>query len=203
MEAVVASTERTKQLIGFALAQAKELELDEKQTVALSALYWSSADPELVANSVSNLAGILSADQFRYAVSGFLNLSVAAPVDEVANSEKLDALIATALDTRFKDKSVVEVQLAAAVADRLIGWSKVFGAFVAVPIAAILLILSLFGWSKFDDVRRAAKDADDVLKQAQTKLSDTAAAESRAGDLGRVDEFGMDELFGIPWLNRA
>jgi hypothetical protein len=183
MEAVIASTERAKQLIGFTLARAKELGLGERQIAALNALYWSSGAPAGEANSTSDLASILSADQFRDAVSGFLKIPETASDEPVANPEKLDALIANALDTRFKDKSVVEVQLAAAVADRLIGWSKVFGAFVAVPIAAILLILSLFGWSKFDDVRRAAKDADDVLKQAQTKLADTVAAESKVDDL--------------------
>ncbi len=183
MEAVIASTERAKQLIGFSLARAKELKLDEKQTVALNALYWSSADPERDANSTSEVASILSADQFRDAVSGFLKTPETPSVDLVPDPEKLNALIATALDARLKDKSVVEVQLAASVADRLIGWSKVFGAFVAVPVAALLLILSLFGWSKFDDVRTAAKSADEALKQAQAKLTETIAAESKVDSL--------------------
>ena len=115
MEAVIASTERAKQLIGFTLARAKELGLDERQIGALNALYWSSAEPAGEANSASDLASILSADQFRDAVSRFLKLPEAPSVEPVANPEKLDALIANALDTRFKDKSVVEVQLAAAV----------------------------------------------------------------------------------------
>jgi hypothetical protein len=46
--------------------------------------------------------------------------------------------VAAALDKRIKHRSVVEVELASKVADRLIGWSKTFGVFVAAPVAVLL-----------------------------------------------------------------
>ena len=87
------------------------------------------------------------------------------------------------MTARFKERSVVEVEIAAAVAERLIGWSKAFGVFVAAPIAVILVILSLFGWSKFEDVRKAANDANALLGQAQSKLSETELTEKKVGTL--------------------
>ena len=73
--------------------------------------------------------------------------------------------------------------MAAAVAERLIGWSKLFGAFVAAPILIVLIILGLFGWSKLEDVRDAAKTAGASLQQAQDKVSVVASVEKKVGDL--------------------
>jgi hypothetical protein len=122
---------------------------------------------------VSDVGRVLSAEQFRAAVSRFVRLSDPAQVSNAGASDTLDSLVANALTARFKERSVVEVEIAAAVAERLIGWSKAFGVFVAAPIAVILVILSLFGWSKFEDVRKAANDANALLGQAQSKLSET------------------------------
>jgi hypothetical protein len=43
------------------------------------------------------------------------------------------------------------------------------------PTAVLLVILSLFGFSKFEDVRKAAHHADGLLGQAQTKLSQSGS----------------------------
>jgi hypothetical protein len=116
-----------------AVAFADELRLEERQIVALSRLYWSAlgmrSDPDLV----SEVGSLLSPEQFGTAVIRFADLSDATPVSSTTDEEVIKSLIADTLTSRLKDKSVVEVELASAVADRLIGWSKVFGIFVAAP----------------------------------------------------------------------
>lgn len=64
---------------------------------------------------------------------------------------------------------------------------------MGVPIAVLLVILSLFGFAKFDDVRKAADRADELLRQAQTRLSESSSqldsAEKKVAELvDRVNE---------------
>jgi Type VI secretion system spike protein VgrG3-like, C-terminal len=181
-------------LIGTMLAAAKEIGLDEHQVASLSRMYWSSARRS-PSELVKEAAACLSSEQFGKAVACFAEGRVerrdgTASIAEGAQPADIDAAVAAALDKRIKDRSVVEVELASKVADRLIGWSKTFGVFVAAPVGVLLLILSLFGLSKFDDVRQAANRADDLLRQATTRLDESntklTAAEKRAADLTQL-----------------
>ena len=111
-------------LIGSMLAAAEEIGLGESQVAALSRMYWNSARRP-PAELVKEAAACLSPEQFGEAVARFaegrverregaVSLSGAQPAD-------IDAAVAAALDKRIKDRSVVEVELASKVADRLIG----------------------------------------------------------------------------------
>jgi hypothetical protein len=176
-------------LIGSMLAAAEEIGLDERQVAALSRMYWNSArrpPAELVKE-----AACLSPEQFGEAVARFAEGRVerregAVSLSEGAQSADIDAAVAAALDKRIKDRSVVEVELASNVADRLIGWSKTFGVFVAAPVGILLLILSLFGLSKFDDVRQAANRAETSLAAAEKRAKDiTKLATERAQEVDK------------------
>jgi hypothetical protein len=175
MEAGAGSGARAKQLIGCVLSHADELRLEERQIVALNRLYWSAVGIRSDSELASEVGSLLSPEQFQTAVIRFADLSDATPVSSTTDEEAVKSLIADTLTSRLKDKSVVEVELASAVAERLMGWSKVFGIFVAAPIAVLLVILSLFGLSKFEDVRKAADHADELLGQAQTKLTQSSS----------------------------
>lgn len=195
-------------IIAGVLASAERLALDDKQIAAVSRLYWSSGRRPGAAE-VDALGDLLSAAQFRAAIARFAG-GVTAPAEMAAGSlagmastplpsaaVDLDELLTTALDKRLKDRAVVEVELASKVADRLIGWSKSFAAFVALPVAALLLVLSLFGLSKFEDVRKAADRADELLSQSTTRLEQSnaklAQAELRVRDLTeRVTQRSLD-----------
>jgi F0F1-type ATP synthase membrane subunit b/b' len=175
MEAGAGSSRRAKQLIGCALSHADELRLEERQIVALNRLYWSAGNMRSDPDLVSEVGSLLSPEQFRTAVGRFAELSDATTVSSTTDGDTVDSLIASALESRFKDRSIVEVEVATAIAERLIGWSKAFGIFVAAPMAVLLVILGLFGFAKFDDVRKAADRADELLGQAQTKLSQSSS----------------------------
>jgi hypothetical protein len=181
-------------LIGSMLAAAEVIGLDEHQVAALSRMYWNSAGRP-GAKLVKEAAAHLSPEQFREAVASFTERHVerregTLSITENTRPADVDALVAAALDKRIKDRAVVEVELASNVADRLIGWSKTFGIFVAAPIGVLLLILSLFGLSKFDDVRKAADRADDLLQRATARIEESntrlATTEKRAADLTQL-----------------
>src|SRR4029450_9852800 len=54
--------------------------------------------------------------------------------------------VRSALEGRLKDQKLVELETSLAVADRLSNWSKLFGFFVGVPLAAVALLLGFLGF---------------------------------------------------------
>jgi hypothetical protein len=74
------------------------------------------------------------------------------------------------LDEKIKGKDVVEIEVATKAADRLYNWTKLFGFFVAAPVAAIMFGLSIFGITKVADVStfvaNSEKQLHDVLEKA-------------------------------------
>jgi exonuclease VII small subunit len=160
---------RLQTLLGEILARSKDLGLDDRQIAGVSRVYWS--EPSAPADeAISDLAGLLSAEQFRAAIGHYARGPAVSALVEPDLSEKLDRLVNAALDRTTKDKSVIEIELAAKVADRLIGWAKTFAYFVAVPVAILFIILAVFGVSKFEDVQKAADQANKLLTDATTSL---------------------------------
>jgi hypothetical protein len=70
------------------------------------------------------------------------------------------------LAERIKDKDVVEIELASKIADRLYGWTKLFGFFVAIPIAVIIFGLGAFGITKVADLLNYANQSTAKLQKA-------------------------------------
>ena len=65
------------------------------------------------------------------------------------------AQAATARDTK-----VVEIELAEAVANRLMGWAKLFGFFVGIPLAIIALWLGFLGYKTAADLKKLSERID-------------------------------------------
>jgi hypothetical protein len=61
------------------------------------------------------------------------------------------ALVDQRLKEKLKDQTVVEVQIAQAIAARAAEWAKLFGLFVAAPLGLLLAILSLLGVRQYSD----------------------------------------------------
>src|SRR5689334_20854541 len=52
---------------------------------------------------------------------------------------------------RYKDQKVVELETTQAIASRLSEWAKLFGFFVGIPIAVLILILAILGIRTYTD----------------------------------------------------
>ncbi|MGC2199263.1 MAG: peptidoglycan-binding domain-containing protein [Stellaceae bacterium] len=110
----------------------------------------------------------MSENQFRQTVSRFTEaLQQQAPYD----AEAIESVVAAAIEKKIKDRTFVETELATAAAEKLLGWAKLFATFVAVPIGLLLLILSIFGISRFEDLRKVSVQADALVTEAQNRLT--------------------------------
>ena len=80
----------------------------------------------------------------------------------------------------FKDRSIVEIETAEAVANKILKWAKLF---YAVPVAVLIIILALLGvgdYSQFHKtVRRATDELTPKLNQA---IGEADKATSKAQD---------------------
>lgn len=160
---------QTAALLRCALANAAALGLDDAQVAALARMYWGEALPSGI---VAAMVAVMSESQFRETVSRFTE---APQQQESHDAEEIDSAVAVALEKRIKDRAFVETELATAAADKMLGWTKLFATFVAVPVALLLLILSLFGISKVEDLRRVSSQADALVTEARTKLAGSGA----------------------------
>lgn len=156
---------QTAALLRCALANATALGLDDTQVAALARMYWGEALPGGI---VAAMVAVMSETQFRETVSRFTE---APQQQESRDAEEIESAVAVAFEKRVKDRAFVETELATAAADKMLGWTKLFATFVALPVVLFLLILSLFGISKFEDLRRVSDQADALVTQARTKLA--------------------------------
>jgi hypothetical protein len=75
------------------------------------------------------------------------------------------------IEQHYKDQKVVEIETTQAIASRLLDWAKLFGFFVGIPAAILLLILGLLGIKTYSDfsgqIDQAKKDVTLQLNAAQ------------------------------------
>jgi hypothetical protein len=158
-------------LLNAVLSRHAELALNDTQLAALSRLYWGADGTVSIDQAVSALSNSLSPDQFRKAVAYFAQGEFSSTGSNAQTPNEVDALVTAALSRQTKDKDLVEVELAAKAAERIIGWARIFGYFVALPAGLILIIMTLFGVSKFEDVRTAADRVESQVTDAEQKLN--------------------------------
>jgi hypothetical protein len=188
-------------LLRTVLEHHRELGLEAGQIAELSRLYWSTPLPD-AAEAVDAIERTLSPEQFRKCVAYFAatvandhGSALPAPAD-------IGAHVKAAVDERLKDKDVIAVDLAAKAADRLITWTRMFGVFVAVPVAAFLGLLSFMGISKFQDVRDIETRAEKTLETAQ-QTQNTLEIKSKQvdGQLAKLEQHVADNERSINSLN--
>lgn len=115
------------------------------------------------------------------------------------------------LDQKIKNKDVVEVEVAARIADRVFGWVKLFGFFLAAPVSVVMLGLSVFGITQVKDIYSRVADyetrLEDALKSA-TKGAEAirtkVAALEKQGESLRSDVAQLQKcVFGDPEATKA
>jgi hypothetical protein len=160
---------QTQGLLRCALANATALGLDDAQIAALARMHWGEA-PSI--GSVAAMVAVMSETQFRDTVSRFIE---ALQNQQPDDTEAIKNAVAGAIETRIKDRAFVETELATTAAEKLLGWTKLFATFVALPVGLLLLILSLVGISKFEDLRKVSDQADALVTRARGKLEEGGA----------------------------
>jgi uncharacterized protein YoxC len=169
MPATPKSPSPATNLLQSILARHIEIGLSDHQLLRVTKLYWGDSTPADAEATLAVVIDTLSAEQLGKLLVD-LTTSVGSASDQPDLAERAEALVAAAVEKQTKDKQFLEVEVAAGIAERVMGWAKIFGFFVAAPIALLLLILGIFGISKFEDVRQAAKELDTKVQEAHTKV---------------------------------
>jgi hypothetical protein len=96
-------------------------------------------------------------------------------------------LIDERLAARLKDQKLVELETAQAVIARIGEWTKLFGYFVAIPLAILVVALTVLGVKQYSDLVRAVESSkQDLSKQLDAIKSEFAAA-AVAGKTARAE----------------
>ena len=187
-------------LLQAILENQAEIGLDDHQAASLSRLYFEHSPNPGLANPVGHVADILTPGQFQAAVAKLLERA-AATTAPPADADAIETIVAAAIQKETKDKSLVEIGIAAAVTERLIAWARIFAYFVAIPAAVVLLVLTIFGYSKFEDARKLVDKAeanlrgiDTQLKGVETELKEVQQNKSRLDQLSATVDQQVREL---------
>jgi uncharacterized protein YoxC len=92
---------------------------------------------------------------------------------EASLTVRLEERVKAAIEAKYKDAKLLEVEVAEGVAKRLVEWSKTLGIFIAIPIAILALVLGLFGIKSYTEF--TAK-IDETKKSAETSVETQLAA---------------------------
>ena len=92
---------------------------------------------------------------------------------EASLTVRLEERVKAAIEAKYKDAKLLEVEVAEGVAKRLVEWSKTLGIFIAIPIAILALVLGLFGIKSYTEF--TAK-IDETKKSAETSVETQFAA---------------------------
>src|SRR5258706_12425512 len=83
-------------------------------------------------------------------------------------SQALELLVKTKVETaiqaKFKDQKLVDVETSQAIAERLHGWGRLFGFFVALPVAVLLIVLSFLGIERYSDFKSMVGGIEQQVK---------------------------------------
>src|SRR5882724_6990882 len=82
---------------------------------------------------------------------------------------------------RFKDQKLVDIETSQAIAERFHGWAKLFGFFVALPVAIVLIVLSFLGIQKYSDFKNMIGGIEQQVKpKIEQAKSDAEQAQKTA-----------------------
>jgi hypothetical protein len=180
-------------LLQAILENQAEIGLDDHQAASLSRLYFEHSPNPGLANPVGHVADILTPGQFQAAVAKLLERPAAAATPPT-DANTIENMVAAAIEKETKDKSLVEIGIAAAVTERLIAWARIFAYFVAIPMAVVLVVLSIFGYSKFEDARKLVDKAETSLRGIDTQRNEVQQNKSRLDQLSATVDQQVREL---------
>jgi hypothetical protein len=93
--------------------------------------------------------------------------------------------VGEAVEEKFKDRRLVDIETSQAVVERVQGWAKLFAFFVGIPVALFLILLGVAGFEKYSDFSKLVASVEDQVKpkieqaKADTELAQKTAREAK------------------------
>ena len=100
-------------------------------------------------------------------------------------NNNLAALVSDAVASRVKDSKVIEIETAQAIAERLVGWAKTAAIFTGVPLALLVVVLTVLGISNWADF---SKQINEGKKDVASKIADARQSISEVKDEAKAFE---------------
>jgi len=100
------------------------------------------------------------------------------------------------LEQKFKDHKVVEVETAEAIANRLIGWAKIFGTILGAAVAILVAALGIMGLNSSADFQKKVEETTAKLEVAAQKVQreyNAQAKDIKTKGEQVVKQFGKDQ----------
>src|ERR1700735_76779 len=91
------------------------------------------------------------------------------------------------IQKKFKDHKLVDIETSQAIAERLYLWAKIFAACVALPVAALLIILGIFGINKYSDLARLIDSSEQQIRTQAGQATMTAEQAQKAADGAKAE----------------
>jgi hypothetical protein len=86
-----------------------------------------------------------------------------------------------AIQQRFKDQKLVDIETSQAVAERLHGWAKIFAFAVGVPLGLLIVFLSVAGIEKYSDLKKLVATVEEQINpKIEQAKSDAEQAQKTA-----------------------
>jgi chromosome segregation ATPase len=95
----------------------------------------------------------------------------------------VDKQMAAVLESRLKNQSVVEVEIAEKIAERTMKWAKLAGFFIGIPVTLLIGILAFFGIRTYSDLDNLVSTLDQTRDQIASAKTDSQNAKSEAEEL--------------------
>jgi hypothetical protein len=87
----------------------------------------------------------------------------------------------------YRDQKVVEIETTQAIADRFLGWSKLLGVVAGIPIALLLVVLSVLGIKTYADFTKQVNNVRAEVTADLTAARDNAVKLKQDGDKLKQD----------------
>lgn len=133
------------------------------------------------AEAVERARAVLTPEQ-ETRLSGRLD-PLTVPGTATAAADAVQRQIAQAIEGRFKDVRLLEVETAQAIAGRLLDWAKTFAFIVGIPLALAAAVLGWFGIRTYNDfaalIARTRSEVELLVSTAQTDIGSRLEAADR------------------------
>lgn len=93
---------------------------------------------------------------------------------EVAPPNEIETIVERALGARLKDSKTVEIEIAQAIAERLMGWGKTFALLVGVPLALLAVVLTVLGIRSWNDFNTSVEQGKKEIEARLLATTTTA-----------------------------
>jgi hypothetical protein len=115
-------------------------------------------------------------------------MSEPTPSLRAADKDEIADHVRDVLHREFRDARYVELESAAAIANRVMGWAKLFGFFAGIPLVIIAVWLGWLGYKSIADVGRLVKELEGQLTALEKDVEGKRTQLAKLNELDTIEQ---------------